>query len=234
MEEMNCLSARRLISTDINQKNPELVEHLRGCASCKAFYDRQLKFDRTLTEAVEIDVPEGLADRILVEQRIHQKKTRDKKYRWTAMAASIVLVVSVGLIGTLHSPPSIASAIVEHVKAEQMLLHGEGDIPLAELNTLLKPHGVRADASIGRAVHAGNCLIQGILGAHIVFAGINAPVTLIVMPHELNDEKVTIDDDQFKGVVIKTPRGVLAVLSSDHESMLEFEQRLRYSLMTFI
>ena len=234
MEEMNCLSARRIISTDINQKSAAFAQHLHGCSSCKSFYERQLKFNRTLTEAVEVDVPEGLAARVLVEQRIHQKKSRDKKYRWTAMAASMLLVISVGLVTTLHSPPSLASVIVEHVKSEPTALHGQAEVSLQELNELLKPHGVRADATIGRATHAGNCLIQGKLGAHIVFAGKNAPITLIIVPHELNKDKVTIDDDEFKGVLVRTQRGVLALLSEDQESMLEFEQRLHQSLMTFI
>ena len=231
---MNCLSARRIISTDINEKSTAFVQHLHACASCKSFYERQLKFNRTLTAAVEVDVPEGLAARVLVEQRIHQKKSRDKKYRWTAMAASIMLVFAVGTVTTLHSPPTLASVIVEHVKAEASILHDQDDVTLAELNELLKPHGVRADASIGRVTHAGNCLIQGKLGVHLVFAGKNAPVTLIVISHELDDDKVTIDDEEFKGVIMSTQRGVLALLSEDRESMMEFEQRLHESLMTFI
>lgn len=234
MEEMNCLSVRRIISTDIHHKGAAFTQHLHVCPSCKSFYERQLKFNRILTQAVEVDVPEGLAARVLVEQRIHQKTSRDKKYRWTAMAASVLLVFTVGLVSTLHSPPSLANVIVEHVKAEPELLQEQAHVSLAQLNNLLKPHGVRADASIGRATHAGNCLIQGKLGVHLVFAGKNAPVTLIVMSHQLNEDKVAIDDNEFKGVIIKTPRGVLALLSEDKESMMEFEQRLHASLMTFI
>ena len=231
---MNCLSARRIISTDMHEKSAAFTQHLQACASCKSFYERQLKFNRNLIEAVEIDVPEGLAARVLVEQRIHQKKSRDKKYRWTAMAASIVLVVAVSLVSTLHSPPSFASVIVDHVKAEESILDDQGNVSLAELNQLLKPHGVRADISIGRATHAGNCLIEGVLGVHLVFEGKNAPVTLIVISHDLKEDKIVIDDAEYKGVIMSTQRGVLALLSEDQESMMEFEQRLRQSLMTFI
>ncbi len=231
---MNCLSVRRIISTDINHKSEAFAQHLHGCASCKSFYERQLKFNRTLTEAVEVDVPEGLAARILVEQRIHQKKSRDKKYRWTAMAASMLLVISVGVVTTLHSPPSLASVVVEHVKSEPMVFESQDDVSLQELNELLKPHGVRADASLGQATHAGNCLIEGNLSAHIVFVGKNAPITLIIIPQEFKKDKVTFDDGEYKGVLVRTPRGVLALLSEDKESVLEFEQRLRQSLMTFI
>ena len=73
MEEMNCLSARRIISTDVRQKDATLAQHLNECASCSAFYERQLKFNNKLTQAVEVDVPEGLAARILVEHKLNQK-----------------------------------------------------------------------------------------------------------------------------------------------------------------
>ena len=234
MEEMNCLSARRIISTDINHKSVAFAQHVNGCASCKSFYERQLKFNRTLAEAVEVDIPDGLAARILVEQRIHQKKSRDKKYRWTAMAASMLLVITVGLVTTLHSPPSLASVIVEHVKSEPMAFQSQDDVSLQDLNKLLKPHGVRADTPLGRATHAGNCIIEGKLSAHIVFAGKNSPITMIIVPHKLSEDKITINDSEFKGVLVRTQRGVLALLSEDMESMLEFEQHLQQSLMTFI
>ena len=234
MEEMNCLSVRRIISTENKITDTKLTEHLKECASCSAFYERQLKFNKKLIEAVEVDVPEGLAARILVGHKLNQKRRRNKQVRWTAMAASITLVLAVTLVSSLHSPPSLASAIVEHVKEEAAMLHEPGTVSLVELNQLLKPHGVRADASIGQAMHAGNCLIQDKLGAHVVFVGKNAPVTLVIVPEKLSTDKVTIDDRQFKGVMMQTQRGALALLSEDQESLMEFEQRLRGSLMTFI
>ena len=134
----------------------------------------------------------------------------------------------------MHSPPSLAGVIVDHVKEEAAILDAEGNIPLLELNQLLKPHGVKADASIGQATHAGNCLIQDKLAAHIVFAGKNAPVTLIIVPQKLSGDKLTINDRQFKGILMSTQQGTLALLSEDQESLMEFEQRLHQSLMTFI
>lgn len=234
MEEMNCLSARRIISTDAKNKSATLAQHLKECQSCSAFYERQQKFNNKLVEAVEVDVPEGLAARILVEHKLSQKRQLNKRVRWTAMAASITLVLALSLVSSLHSPPSLAGVIVDHVKEEAAMLHEPGTVSLVELNQLLKPHGVRADASIGQATHAGNCLIQDKLSAHVVFVGKNAPVTLVIVPEKLSTDKVTIDDREFKGVMMKTRRGVLALLSEDHESLMDFEQRLRVSLMTFI
>ena len=231
---MNCLSARRIISTDAKDKSAKLAQHLIECESCSAFYERQLKFNSKLIEAVEVDVPEGLAARILVEHKLRQKRQFDKRFRWTAMAASITLVLALSLVSSLHSPPSLAGVIVDHVKEEAAMLNEPGTVSLVELNQLLKPHGVRADARIGQATHAGNCLIQDKLSAHVVFVGKNAPVTLVIVPEKLSSDKVTIDDRKFKGVMMKTRRGVLALLSEDKESLMDFEQRLRVSLMTFI
>ncbi len=234
MEEMNCLKARRMISTDVKDTSADLRQHLAECVTCLSFYEQQVRFNSKLKEAIEVDVPEGLGARILVEHKLNQKRVVGKKYRWAAMAASVLLVVAVSLVSTLHSPPSLASVILNHVKEEAAILDEQGNVSLERLNQLLKPHGVKADENIGHATHAGNCLIANKLGAHIVFEGKNTPVTLIIVPHQLPKGKVTIDDREFKGIVMSTRRGALALLSEDQESLLEFEDRLSRSLMTFI
>lgn len=238
MDEMNCLSARRIISTDIKDKSPALAQHLIECSSCKSFYERQVKFNHTLKQAMEIDVPEGLAARILVEQKLSQNKSKVVgKQRWYAMAASIMLVVVVAFTSSLTPQPAIAGAIVEHIKDEYSILNDNQDVPLVELNALLKPHGVQAHENIGRAVHAGNCLIEEQLGAHIVFEGKNKPVTMVVVPEKISEntgKKIDINDQQFEGVLVSLQRGTLALLSEDKESLIEFEHRLRESLTTYL
>ena len=235
MAEMNCLSARRIISTDVSDKSADFIGHINSCSSCKSYYEKQLKFNGVLKKAFEIDVPDGLAARVLVEHKLNNKKSNADKFRWGTIAASIVLAFVVSAVSTFHSPPALADAILEHVKYDEAAFEIKNGITLEELNSLLKPHGVRADASIGQATNAGNCVIEGKVSAHVVFAGENSPVTLIVMPEALEDNKrVLIDDQQYKGVLISTRKGTLALLSEDEESLRIFEERLKTSLMTFI
>ena len=235
MDEMNCLAARRIITTDITEKSNAFIQHVASCTTCKSFYEKQLKFNSVLKKAAEVDVPEGLASRILVEHNLNKNKTSAHKYRWSAIAASVMLVFAVSIVSTFNSQPAMASVILEHAHEELWILEDKGHVTLESLNQLLKPHGIRADDDIGYATHAGNCVIQGKLGVHIVFAGENAPVTLIVFPQALDDSKdVRISDHFFKGVLMGTNKGTLAVLSEDEESLKIFEARLNTSLMTFI
>ncbi len=234
---MNCLAARRLITTDITDKSSAFVSHIASCQTCKSFYEKQIKFNSILKKAAEVDVPEGLAARILVEHNLNKKKEREgvNKFRWSAIAASVMLVFAVSIVSTINTPPAIAGVILEHVHDELWVLEDKGHVTLESLNQLLKPHGVRADENIGYATHAGHCKIQDQLGAHIVFAGENAPVTLIVFPQALDsEESVRISDHFFKGVLMSTKKGTLALLSEDEESLKKFEARLADSLMTFI
>jgi hypothetical protein len=235
MDDMNCLAARRIITSDITDKSSAFVQHIASCATCKSFYKKQLKSNSVLKKAIEVDVPEGLASRILVEHNLNKKKAGIQKYRWSAIAASVMLVFAVSIVSTFNSQPAVAGVILEHVHEELWVLEDKGHVTLESLNQLLKPHGVRADDNIGYATHAGNCMIQGKLGVHIVFAGENSPVTLIVFPEALDDSKsVRISDHFFKGVLMGTNKGMLAVLSEDEESLKKFEARLNTSLMTFI
>lgn len=235
MDDMNCLAARRIITTDITDKSSAFVQHVASCSTCESFYENQLKFNSVLKKAVDMDVPEGLASRILVEHNLNKKKQNAQKYRWSAIAASVMLVFAVSIVTTFNAPPAIAGVILEHAHNELWVLEDKGHVTLESLNQLLKPHGVKADDNIGYATHAGNCIIQGKVGVHIVFAGENAPVTLIVFPEPLDHEgNVHISDHFFKGVLMGTNQGTLAVLSEDEESLKKFEARLNTSLMTFI
>ncbi|MEM7304168.1 MAG: DUF3379 family protein [Pseudomonadota bacterium] len=232
---MNCLSVRRLISTNVRDDSEAFLEHISGCPSCKSFYEKQLRFNRTLKQALEVEVPEGLAERILVETNLSEKKSSQKNVKWLAMAASILVVVVVFSTTTLHSPPALADAILEHVKVDVAPLQEQSDISLAQLNQLLKPHGVKAEKNIGHATAAGLCVIKGKQGAHVVFQGKNEPVTMIIVPETLKaDEIHTINDQQYKGYLVGTKHGTLAVISEDEESLQEFKTRMRENLMFFI
>ncbi len=233
---MNCLSARRIMTTEPGDQSHEFIRHIEACASCKSYYHRQLKFNSVLNNAVSVQVPEGLAERILVQHRFTRKKEGEqKKYSLGAIAASIALVFVLMAVTTLQSPPAIANVILEHVHGEMWLLDANGHVTHASLNQLLKPHGVRADQEIGRAMHAGNCVIEDKLGVHIVFAGKNAPVTLIIFPEQLtHSQTVRIRDQVFHGVLMNTKKGTIALVSKDRESLDLFQERLKTSLMTFI
>ncbi|MEM8843792.1 MAG: DUF3379 family protein [Pseudomonadota bacterium] len=235
MDEMNCLTVRRIISTNVRDDSEAFAQHLLDCPSCKSYYDKQQKFNSTLKKALEIDVPEGLAERVLLEVNLSKKKSRKENVRWLAVAASVLVVFIVFTTTTLHSPPALANAILEHVKYDVAAFDIRTDISLDELNKLLKPHGVRADAGIGDATSAGICVINGKQGAHVVFEGKNSPVTMIITPQHLKvNESVIIDDKQYKGMLLGTKKGTLAVISEDQESLSQFETKMRKHLMTFI
>ena len=232
---MNCLAVRRIISTNVKDDSDAFSEHLAVCSSCRSFYSKQLSFNSTLKQALEVDVPEGLAERVLVELNLNEKKTNQKNLKWMAMAASILLVVVMFSTAPFHTPPALADAIVEHVKYDVAALREKSDISLLQLNQLLKPHGVKADSNIGKATSAGICVIKGKRGAHVVFQGKNEPVTVIILPEQLKtDDEDTIDDPLYKGYLVSTKHGTLAVISEDQESLQDFKIRMRESLMIYI
>ena len=232
---MNCLTVRRIISTNVRDDSDAFVEHIAECATCRSFYEKQIRLNNSLKQALEVDVPEGLAERVLVELNLKEKKASQKNIQWMAMAASLLLVVVLFSTAPFHTPPALADAIVEHVKYDVNALREKSEISLQQLNQLLKPHGVRADKNIGKATAAGICVIKGKRGAHIVFQGKNEPVTVIILPEQLKvDDENTINDSLYKGYLVSTKHGTLAVISEDEESLQDFKTRMRDSLMIYI
>ncbi len=77
----------------------ELARHERACASCRQFARRGSQFERKLADAVAIDVPPSLAERIHrrrdFSERVRQRQVRPLRY---ALIASGLLILCLALL----------------------------------------------------------------------------------------------------------------------------------------
>ncbi len=62
---MNCLEFRRRCTVDPSRLGAECAAHRRRCAPCGRFAVRMGKIEKRLRAAVAIDIPDGLAERIV-------------------------------------------------------------------------------------------------------------------------------------------------------------------------
>ncbi len=75
---MNCLEFRRLVLVDPRSIGEEARAHASECVACRETLGKQREADDQLFAALQVPVPDGLADRILVA-RGHRPARR----RWT-------------------------------------------------------------------------------------------------------------------------------------------------------
>lgn len=94
MDTINCLEARRQITTDPVRIADAVREHLDGCPSCSAYARSLVSSEEQLRRALEIPVPETLGARIRVRQTMDDARASDFE---SALAAAIEVPVPEGL-----------------------------------------------------------------------------------------------------------------------------------------
>jgi len=236
--QMNCLDVCRQLSGDCFTTDSAIKDHLASCQSCSAYAQQQIKLSDSLKQAVNITVPEGLVSRILLQQSLNEEK-HDKqekqisirRYRVYAIAASVVLSVSVFYRLVLFSPPLLLEQVaLNHVKDELHHLLDKKDIQLAKLNNLLQPYNMKLKSSLGVINYAGSCLIRQNKGVHIVVETNTGPVTILLMPGEQLENRQIVDDVLFSGSVVPIKKGSFAIIGKQSDSLNELEQRLKSSI----
>lgn len=229
---MNCLDVRRILSTDSSHNRLELEEHLASCSSCARFVVETEQFEAVLSEALHIDVPDGLADRIILSKSMAAKRDkRQRRNKYFAIAASLFLTVNlVGGLLYINAPYALDQVALRHVVDEEHHLYEKNNIQLAQLNNVLKALNVRLDKNIGKTTYAGLCHIRKYRGGHVVMQGKTSPVTLLLMPGEYVSQQASMNNSKFSGVILPIKNGSVAIISKDKTDLEHYTRAVRQSL----
>lgn len=182
-QSFTCLDFRRAKLADPRRLSIEAEEHLIGCPACQTFARRVNEGERRLARALEVPVPDGLAERILLG--VHNRNARGRQsYRLWALAATVVLTISVGYSHWFDlREHDYAEEALLHVIQEPETLHASATLNDAALSTVLAKFGAHMREPIGvlRAVKV--CPTPEGTGWHIVFDTPQGRATLLLFPH---------------------------------------------------
>ena len=230
---MKCLEVRRLLSANPNCRDAALLKHQDSCGVCTAYSKQLQKLEHQLEKALQLEIPESLTERILLNQST-AVRTHRRQLTGLAIAATILLSASL-IIGVLPTSidNNLQGSVVAHVKAEPEHLSSRQLTSLSDLNRLMYQHGAALSHSIGTINYAGTCDIRREKGVHIVVDAGGEPVTVLYMPHETLSRSKTIVDEQFQGVILPIERGSMAFLGMNESSVQEVVQRFESALQYF-
>lgn len=226
---MDCLEYRRRMTEAPGEADATMRRHRLACATCAAWSVEAGAFEARLKEALNVPVPEGLAERV----KLKASWQRPAPSRWRGLAAGMFVLVAAGLITVraLTPQPALADALVEHLHHEpELLLPSEVAVDAARLEQVLRLVGGRMDVDLGRVTHAGLCPIGGELAAHIVVSGRNGPVAVIVMPGREVGASMPVGDASFAGTIVPVGRGSVAIIGYHGEPIEELAERIRNSV----
>jgi len=175
---MNELEARRRLLADPRRLAPDLQQEVDATPRVAAFRDELLRTDdemhRVLTRA---DVPEGLADRIVLRARYRERS------RWGLALAASVVALAVAAPWYFGTPdPVLERAMFEHVVEQVDELRDDPGIEPAVLRASVAVLGVDVRDAGYRIRHLANCVIAGREGRHFTVDGPHGVISFVVLP----------------------------------------------------
>ena len=223
---MNCIDYRRLIASDPAHRGAEVAAHRLACQSCAAYTKRMLKLDRSLRDAMMIDVPRGLESRVMSAATGQSRSRR----RWYSIAAGAVAGVALSFVVlTGNDAPSghaLGDSIVAHIVHEPELLVPTLEVMAQpQLASVLEQAGVKLTGDPGAVSFAGLCPFRGHSVPHMVVQTESGPITVLVLPDEKIRGPVTIDKDGFRGTIVPVNGGSIAVVGGEDEATESVKQR---------
>lgn len=213
---MNCLDFRRRVGAEPSAQDAELETHRRGCPACARHQDELQAMDRRIARALMVDTTRFRG----AGSAMQPASGRESRPRWLALAASIVIGVTVGLTLWLSSPqPSLAREVIGHVAHEPGATSPTAPIAAADLAVVLNPEGTRLRPGLGAVTFAERCVFEGRVVPHLVVRMPRGPVTVLLLRHRNIGGPTRLAEQGYAGVVLPAPRGSIAIVSQDPKDL---------------
>jgi hypothetical protein len=225
---------RRMLLTDPCSTEPAFAAHRGTCPDCADAVARSAHFERRLRDAVNVDVPENLASRILLKQSFesHPERPWWQSRRVYALAASLLLMVALVHLGyqSIDEKRRLSEEFVALVNDAPYAYAASEPISGSEISATLEPTGLDLEGDIGKVTFAGRCYVRDKLSGHLVVKGETAPVTVFLITDQLVERRTTIRTAHYSGIVLPQGTGTIAIVSTPGEALDSVEARVRSAL----
>lgn len=212
---MNCEKFRRKLLEDPNCRDPEFLAHREKCGPCNDEAGEVERLDSGLRDLFDSKPPADLQ---------HDLRRIPRRRFWvpTALAATLAGLTAFGAwwmtAGTLNAEAAIVAEVVEHIEHE----------PQAFTNTFLARDGwatlsprVLVDTTEWNysVTYAAPCIVMEKKGLHLVLAGDEGPVTVLVIVDTEVGDSMLFHEADHRGVLRPLENGLLAVVSASGHSV---------------
>ncbi len=227
---MNCLEFRRQILGDPSSKLAGLAEHRLLCPPCSQFASKVQTFEVSIKEAAHLQVPESLASRILLCQRMAQRRQSFWRRGMWAIAATVVLTVGITLRVFMTPELGLEASVFAHIEKETNHLHAHNNVSLAEVNQKMQKYGVQLSHAVATMNFASPCPMRKDKGFHLVFQGESGPVTVLIMPNDHIGARLATTDQRYQAVILPTKNGSMAIVAENAIDLAQMETKLMSAL----
>lgn len=212
---MNCLETRRLTLINPRDSHPARLVHLQECDSCNRFARKLVAQDELIKEATKVDLPEGFAARILLNQSLQSASRRPTRWTWLGLAASFLLAIvflPTLIEDSFYSP--FETELVAHVSAHNVFSKNAHDhvTEPERIRQILASAGTEMPEDAGNIIYASTCVIDGDVMAHLLVENNEQQYVVFVMPQSAVAER-SFSHADWAGQIARVNNRSIAVLN---------------------
>ncbi|MFV0597280.1 DUF3379 domain-containing protein [Shewanella sp.] len=218
---MDELKFRRQAYEDPHNQDPEFVAQMQESAENQAFVAELKSLNAKLTHALKVDVPEDLADKLILRQQLqqHHKQRRQTGFL-VAMAASIAFIVGISFSLLRLGPVDLAEHALAHVYHEGVALQVDQNVNFSQVNAQLASLKNLGHAKFteqpGKVYYTSYCDFQGVKSLHLVLQAEKGKVTLFIVPIE---KRMVLDntfaDGKYQGMGFEAGDAYILLVGKD-------------------
>ena len=237
---MDDLQFRRALYEDPKNLNEEIKAAMNADPKKQQFAKELGQFDDKIAQALKVDVPNDLAEKLILRQTLASHRQQKRKSRvHLALAASVAFAF--GLTLNFLQFSSAYTGVGEYALAH--VYHEEGDfdnnqsarVTLASLNNKMETFDGNFVNMIGQLISADYCRFDGIKSLHLVFQGSESPVNVFIVPER--DEvgfAQYFSDKKYNGVAEKIGKQNIIVVGDKNEPIEQWKtdisKNIRWSI----
>jgi hypothetical protein len=218
---MNCLDFRRRCLAEPNYRGGEFLLHESECENCARFAAQTRALESGLADAMRIDVPENLAERIKLRHR--DRASDRKKWRLVTLAAS--MLITLGFAGAaFYMTSPLQAAVKEHIEKEWEALVQSEEMDSKTIASILSTIGgaIRNDPT--ELKYASLCDFSEYGSAHIIVQGKKGPfLTLLLKEKYISKARFLTmskpEGTKIEGILTPTNNGSMAIVGLAGEEL---------------
>ncbi|MCW8955468.1 MAG: DUF3379 domain-containing protein [Gammaproteobacteria bacterium] len=233
---MDDLEFRRRAYAEPNCQDKDFLDKKNEADENIELVDQLLVFDQQIKRAINITPPEGLAERIILNQALGQH-TQNKQRVQVALSMVVSVLLMFGLVFSMLQPwPGInlEQQVLTHVYEELDHLIEKQNKDISHVNRALSAYGVEIKHDFGQVNYLGSCKIANKEGVHIVLAGKKGAITVMMLPQIKVDTEQSVSDGRFQGIITPLGKGSMAILGEKNELLDQIEQKIKNNLSLVI
>jgi hypothetical protein len=229
---MDDLEFRRYAYGEPNSQDEDFLRHLIEHPNDGQLVKELKSLDNKLSKALNIDVPDDLAAKILLRQQLSQHQSQRKTTGYLmAMAASIAFVVGISFSLLTLTPVNLSENALAHVYHEPKALMMDQNLKFEDVNFKLAGLSGMENAKFvgqpGKIYFTTYCDFQGVQGLHLVMHGEHGKVTVFIIPVE---NRMVLEeafaDSKYQGLGFQTAGSYMLLVGEQTQDLKQVKSEI--------